>query len=426
MNNSTSTLAISSQHRFKYLFIIGVLFFVFGFVTWLGSVLIPYLKITCELNNVSSYLIAFSFYISYLVLALPSAALLKKTGFRHGMALGLLLIAIGTTIFIPAAHSRTYLLFLIGQFIQGSGLAILQTAANPYVVMLGPRNSAAKRISMMGVSNGVAGILAPIILGSIILDNTDQIKTDLLRMGAQEKIIALQNLASKIVAPYVAMTVVMLILAVLIYFSGLPEINPDEEEEQFGSTESTQKTSIFQFPHLMLGAFTLFLYVGVEVIAGDTIILYGSSQGIPLANAKFFTSFTLGGMLLGYFIGILCIPKLISQEQALKFSALAGILFCLTALFTTGMVSVVFIALLGLANALMYPSIWPLALSGLGSFTKTGSSILIMAIGGGAILPLIYGRIADHFSPHHAYWMVVPCYLVIWYYAIKGHRIKSN
>ncbi len=426
MNNSTSTLAISSQHRFKYLFIIGVLFFVFGFVTWLGSVLIPYLKITCELNNVSSYLIAFSFYISYLVLALPSAALLKKTGFRHGMALGLLLIAIGTAMFIPAAHSRTYLLFLIGQFIQGSGLAILQTAANPYVVILGPRNSAAKRISMMGVSNGVAGILAPIILGSIILDNTDQIKTDLLRMGVQEKIIALQNLASKIIAPYVAMTVVMLILAVLIYFSGLPEINPDEEEEEFGSAESTQKTSIFQFPHLLLGAFTLFLYVGVEVIAGDTIILYGSSQGIPLATAKFFTSFTLGGMLLGYFIGILCIPKLISQEQALKFSALAGILFCLTALFTSGMVSVVFIALLGLANALMYPSIWPLALSGLGSFTKTGSSILIMAIGGGAILPLIYGRIADHFSPHLAYWMVVPCYLVIWYYAAKGHRIKSN
>ncbi len=426
MNNSTSTLAISSQHRFKYLFIIGVLFFVFGFVTWLGSVLIPYLKITCELNNVSSYLIAFSFYISYLVLALPSAALLKKTGFRHGMALGLLLIAIGTAMFIPAAHSRTYLLFLIGQFVQGSGLAILQTAANPYVVILGPRNSAAKRISMMGVSNGVAGILAPIILGSIILDNTDQIKTDLLRMGVQEKIIALQNLASKIIAPYVAMTVVMLILAVLIYFSGLPEINPDEEEEEFGSAESTQKTSIFQFPHLLLGAFTLFLYVGVEVIAGDTIILYGSSQGIPLATAKFFTSFTLGGMLLGYFIGILCIPKLISQEQALKFSALAGILFCLTALFTSGMVSVVFIALLGLANALMYPSIWPLALSGLGSFTKTGSSILIMAIGGGAILPLIYGRIADHFSPHLAYWMVVPCYLVIWYYAAKGHRIKSN
>ena len=342
------------------------------------------------------------------------------------MALGLLLIAIGTTIFIPAAHSRTYLLFLIGQFVQGSGLAILQTAANPYVVILGPRNSAAKRISMMGVSNGVAGILAPIILGSIILDNTDQIKTDLLRMGVQEKIIALQNLASKIIAPYVAMTVVMLILAVLIYFSGLPEINPDEEEEEFGSAESTQKTSIFQFPHLLLGAFTLFLYVGVEVIAGDTIILYGSSQGIPLATAKFFTSFTLGGMLLGYFIGILCIPKLISQEQALKFSALAGILFCLTALFTSGMVSVVFIALLGLANALMYPSIWPLALSGLGSFTKTGSSILIMAIGGGAILPLIYGRIADHFSPHLAYWMVVPCYLVIWYYAAKGHRIKSN
>lgn len=423
--NSLEPIPTAEKSNVKHLFIIGLLFFVFGFVTWLGSVLIPYLKITCQLNNISSYLVAFSFYISYLLLALPSAALLKKTGYKNGMALGLLLIALGTLLFIPAAKSRTFLLFLVGQFIQGSGLAILQTAANPYVVMLGPIKSAAKRISIMGICNGVAGIIAPIILGAIILNDADQIQLKNYAFDVEKKSILLQQIANKVITPYAFMTILLLLIAVFIYRSGLPEIDSEKEENNTINTEP-KKTSIFQFPHLLMGVVALFLYVGVEVIAGDTIILYGASQGIALSTAKFFTSFTLSGMLIGYLIGIIAIPRFISQERALQVSAILGILFCLLALATAGKISLTFIALLGLANALIYPSIWPLALNGLGSFTKIGSSLLIMAIGGGAILPLIYGRLADHFSPHQAYWMVIPCYVVILFYAVRGHRLVSK
>ena len=425
--HSSQPITTDEKTNLKYLFIIGLLFFVFGFVTWLGSVLIPYLKITCQLNNISSYLVAFSFYISYLLLALPSAALLKKTGFKNGMALGLLLISVGTLLFIPAAKTRMFSLFLVGQFIQGSGLAILQTAANPYVVMLGPRKSAAKRISIMGICNGIAGIVAPIILGAILLNDSDQTNLNQYAADLEKKSIVLQQIANKVIAPYAFMTILLLLIAIFIYRSGLPEIDPEKEEEEDTTIKNDlNKNSIFQFPHLMMGVVSLFLYVGVEVIAGDSIILYGASQGIALSTAKFFTSFTLSGMLIGYLIGIIAIPKFLSQEKALKISAILGIVFCLLALATNGKISLTFIALLGLANALIYPSIWPLALNGLGSFTKIGSSLLIMAIGGGAILPLIYGRIADHFSPHQAYWMVIPCYLVILFYAIKGHKLVGK
>jgi len=425
LSHTTHPIGSTKDNHWKYLMIIGVLFFVFGFVTWLGSVLIPFLKITCELNNVAAYLIAFSFYISYLLLALPAAILLNKTGYKNGMVLGLLLLATGTFIFFPAAHLRIYWVFLIGQFVQGSGLAILQTAANPYVVILGPRNSAARRISMMGICNGIAGIIAPIILGSFILNDTDVFKQKLVSLNPAQRVVALNHLSATAIIPYVFMTIILVFLSGLLFYSNLPEINPDEAEEDIVAISSERK-SIFHFPHLLLGVFTLFLYVGVEVISGDSIIIFGASQGIALSTAKFFTSFTLGGMLLGYIIGIIIIPKYLTQERALKYSAICGILFCLVAIFTHGYISVAFIALLGLANAMMYPSIWPLALHGLGSHTKIGSSLLIMSIGGGAILPLIYGKLADISSPHQAYWLVIPCYLVIFYYATKGHQWKAK
>jgi len=417
--------SIDERKYSRYLLIIGVLFFVFGFVTWLGSVLIPYLKIVCQLNNLSAYLIAFSFYISYFIFALPSAMLLKKIGFKNGMTIGLMLIAVGMFIFIPAANSRIFILFLAGQFIQGSGLAILQTAANPYVVLLGPNESAARRISIMGVCNGIAGIMAPILLGSIILNDADQQKADMLLMNAHQKLQSLELLAYKIKAPYFTMGIFLFLLSILFYFSGLPEIQKDHLEKKVDAQPDNAK-SIFQFPHLLFGVITLFLYVGVEVIAADTIIQYGYSQGISLFTAKFFTSFTLGGMLIGYLLGIIFIPNYLSQDKALLISGLAGIIFSCMALVTSGIVSVIFIAMLGLANALIYPSIWPLALNGLGSFTKIGSSLLIMAIGGGAFLPLLYGRLADWYSPHQAYWMLLPCYLTIIFYALIGCKWKNN
>ncbi len=406
-------------------FIIGALFFVFGFITWLNSVLIPYLKVACELNNFESYLVAFSFYISYLVMAVPAGLILRKTGFKKGMALGLLVIALGAAIFIPAALTRTYGLFLLGLFVQGTGLAILQTASNPYITILGPPESAAKRISIMGICNKLAGAIAPIVLGAVALKDVDALNANILNMDAISKAQELNALASRVIIPYIIIFFVLIVLGVLVYFSSLPEIDTDYEDEGV-SAANTNKTSIRQFPHLLLGVLTLFLYVGVEVMAGDTIISYGYSQGIALSTAKFFTTLTLVSMIVGYVIGIVCIPKYLNQRNALQFSAILGVIFSAAAISTSGFTSVAFIALLGLANALMWPAIWPLALKGLGRFTKLGSSLLIMGIAGGALIPLLYGYIADQTSTQNAYWIMVPCYAFIWFYAVYGSKIPPH
>jgi FHS family L-fucose permease-like MFS transporter len=405
--------------------IIGALFFIFGFVTWLNSVLIPYLKIACELNNFESYLVATAFYIAYFVMAFPSAAILKRTGFKRGMAVGLVIMAAGALIFIPAALTRTYSLFLLGLFIQGTGLAVLQTASNPYITVVGPRESAARRISIMGICNKVAGAIAPIVLGAIALKDADALKVRLLTITATEKAVELDALASRVILPYVAIVVVLILLAIFVNFSHLPDVDTEHEDEAVARA-NTNKTSVFQFPHLVLGVLTLFLYVGVEVIAGDTIISYGSSQGIALETAKFFTTCTLVAMIVGYVIGIIAIPKFIRQENALKFSAILGVIFSCIAILTTGYTSVLFIALLGLANSLMWPSIWPLAIADLGRFTKIGSSLMIMGIAGGAILPLIYGGLTDVLNTRQAYVILIPCYLFILYYATLGNKIRRS
>lgn len=407
------------------IFIIGALFFVFGFITWLNSVLIPYLKIACELNNFESYLVAIAFYISYLVMAIPSGIVLKKTGFKKGMALGLVIIALGALIFIPAAVSRTYVLFLLGLFVQGTGLAILQTASNPYITILGPPESAAKRISIMGICNKLAGAIAPIILGSVVLSNTDTLLSRLQTMDLASKAAELDLLASRVIVPYIIIVVVLIILAVILNFSTLPEIDTDHEDGDVAAA-NTDKVSILQFPHLLLGVLALFLYVGVEVIAGDTIISYGASWGISLSTAKYFTAGTLVSMIVGYIVGIICIPRYFSQQTALKFCAILGVIFSVAAIYTEGFTSVAFIALLGLANSLVWPALWPMALAGLGRFTKIGSSLLIMGIAGGALIPLLYGRLVDISNAQTAYWIMVPCYLFIGYFAVYGHKVKRS
>ena len=412
------------------IFVIGALFFIFGFITWLNSVLIPYLQIACELTSFESYLVATAFYVAYFVMAIPSSRILKLFGFKKGMAVGLLVMAIGAAIFIPAALTRTYGLFLLGLFVQGTGLTLLQTASNPYVTIIGPLESAAKRISIMGICNKVAGIIAPIILGAIALKNADALKQNLLTMSSAQKAIELNALASRVIVPYVFIIVILLILAILVYYSGLPEVDTDKEDESI-AVANTGKKSIAQFPHLILGAITIFVDVGAEVIAGDTIISYGASQGIALSTAKFFTSFTLGAMIVGYIIGILCIPKYFSQAMALRVSAILGVAFSLGAVFAHGYTSVLFVALLGLANALMWPAIWPLAIEGLGRFTKIGSSLLIMGIVGGALIPPFYGWLVDKLnemqvSTSRAYLILIPCYLFILYYAVSGHKIRRS
>lgn len=404
--------------------IIGTLFFIFGFVTWINGTLIPYLRVACELKtDVESYLVATVFFIAYTVMAIPSSMVLGKIGYKKGMSLGLFVMAIGAVIFIPAAGARSYPLFLLGLFIIGTGLALLQTASNPYVSIIGPIESAAKRISIMGICNKVAGILATLIFGYITLKDSDQLTEQLKTMDDATKNITLNELASRVVTPYTIIAVVLVILAIAILFSGLPDIKDEEEVDASAVDHTTGKTSVFQFPHLLLGVLALFFYVGVEVMAGDTIISYGRSLGIEMANAKYFTTGTLICMLLGYVIGIIAIPKYLSQEKALKICAILGVLFTILAVVTTQYVSVACIAALGLANSLMWPAIFPLAINKLGRFTKMGSALLIMAIAGGAILPLVYGWLSTAIhSSQMAYLLMVPCYLFIFYFAVKGHR----
>lgn len=425
MQETSSTLkAVKKSPVISPIIIIGVLFFVFGFVTWLNSVLVPYLRIACQLSNFESYFVTTAFYIAYLVMAVPSAMVLKKFGLKNGMAIGLLIMAVGAVIFIPAALTRTYILFLAGLFVQGIGLAILQSASNPYVVVLGPAESAAKRISIMGIFNKSAGAIAPIALGVVALKNVDQLKASLATMSAAEKVPLLNELASRVIIPYICIVVALVILAILIYRSTLPEIDTEHEDESTALANSN-KTSVFQFPNLVLGIMALFLYVGAEVLAGDSIISYGSSQNIPLSTAKFFATFTMVSMLVGYVIGIICIPKYISQQKALVISAILGFIFSVLALITHGYASVFCIALLGLANALMWPAIWPLALNGLGKFTKIASSLLVMGISGAAVIPPLYGHFVDLYSAQTAYLILLPIYVFLLYYAAWGHKIKK-
>jgi FHS family L-fucose permease-like MFS transporter len=418
MNTTTS-----KKSYFMPMLIIGALFFIFGFVTWINGTLIPYLRMACELKtDVESYLVATAFFIAYTVMAIPSSMVLNKVGYKKGMSLGLFIMAIGAVIFIPAAGARSYSLFLVGLFIIGTGLALLQTASNPYISIVGPIESAATRISIMGVCNKIAGILASLIFGFIALKDSDALTEQLKTMDEATKNITLNELASRVVTPYTIIAVVLVVLAIAILFSSLPDIK-DEDESSTETDTAGGKTSVLQFPHLLLGVLALFLYVGVEVMAGDTIISYGRSIGIEMSTAKYFTTATLVCMLLGYVIGILAIPKYLTQEKALRICALLGVVFTILAVVTSQYVSVACIAALGLANSLMWPAIFPLAINKLGKFTKIGSALLIMAIAGGAILPLIYGWLsAAIHSSQMAYLLMVPCYLFIFYFAVKGHK----
>ncbi|AEV99933.1 glucose/galactose MFS transporter [Niastella koreensis] len=406
------------------IFIIGFLFFVFGFITWLNGSLIQFLKLVCQLqNDVEAFFVTTAFYMAYFFLAMPSSVILKRTGFKKGMALGLAVMAIGSVIFIPAAKERSFALFLTGLFIQGTGLALLQTASNPYISIIGPIESAAKRISIMGICNKIAGISSPLILSAVLLSNATELekKIDATKIAADKEQL-LNELAGRVITPYIILAVLLAIIAFLLLKSPLPEPEADKDDTT-PLPNLTNKKSIWEFPHLVLGAICIFLYVGVEVMAGDAIGVYGKTMGMPLDVTKKFTAYTLAAMLVGYVIGIFTIPKIISQQTALKFSALLGIVFTIAVFATSGYTAILFIALLGLANALMWPAIWPLAIDKLGKFTKTGSALLVMGIAGGAIVPLLYATLKKDLPNHVAFFIsVLPCYLYILYYSIKGHK----
>ncbi|MFA6196729.1 MAG: sugar MFS transporter [Sulfurimonas sp.] len=410
--------------------IIGTLFFIFGFVTWLNGSLIPFLKVICDLSEFQSLFVTFAFYIAYTFMAFPMSFILEKTGYKNAMAIGLGIMVIGSLIFIPAALGANFTLFLLALFTLGTGLTILQTASNPYVVLIGPIESAAMRISIMGLINKGAGVFVPLVFTAFILsDIPNLLYADL----SYEQVDAL---AQRLVLPYIIMAVVLSGLIVLVKFSSLPELDFSHHDDH------EDKESIFHFPRVVLGAVALFFYVGIEVIAGDTIGLYGQSLGME--NATALTSYTMVFMVFGYIVGVLFIPKFLSQKIALIGSSMLGILFLLGVAFSSNESntvseilwgwssigtlpnSVTFIALLGFANALVWPSIWPLALEGLGKYTAQGSALLITAIAGGALLPLLFGRISQLSGDMQSSYLIgVVCYIFILFYALKWHKIDS-
>jgi len=433
---AVATLDIGSLTRrqsFTSTLIIGFLFFIIGFVSWVNAILIPYFKIACQLSNFQSYLVTFSFYIAYFVMSIPSSFLLKKTGFKKGMMIAFWVMAAGAFIFVPAALTRTYEIFLLGLFAIGVGLSILQTAVNPYITVLGPKERAAQRISVMGICNKGAGILAPLIFAAVILKATDtNLFKELNMMDAAAKNIALDELIRRVIVPYTCVGAVLFCLGLMVRYSPLPEINTEHESVEI-ATANASKKNILQFPHLVLGALAIFLHVGTQVIAIDTIIGYANSMQVNLMEAKVFPSYTLFVTICGYILGIICIPKFISQVNALRVCTISGTVFTLLIIFAKGRVSFLghstdisiwFLVLLGLANSLVWAGIWPLALDGLGRFTKLGASIMIMGLCGNAILPLFYGYFADLYNLRSAYWVLFPCYFYLMFYAFYGHKIR--
>ena len=413
------------------IYIIGALFFSYGFITWLNSTLIPYLMLVCELKNyVLAFLVTSAFYMSYLVLSLPASYVLKIIGFKRGMALGMAILGIGALLFIPAAQQRNYPFFLFALFVQGGGLSLLQTASNPYVTIVGPLDSAAKRISIMGVCNKSGGIVSPIILGTLLLQGTDAIRNQVnTTTDPATRARLLTELSSRVITPYLVIGIVAFVVALALLKSGLPEIETGQPVAGQLTERGGSRTSIFDYPQLWLGVLCLFLYVGVEVLAGDAIAIYGQSEGMSIGTTKYFSSFTLGAMLAGYFVGIFCIPKLLSQQAALRYSAILGLVFSTLAYLTVGYSAISFVALLGLANALMWPAIWPLAIDGLGRHIKTGAALLVMGIAGGAVFPEIYGALKGHPGVGNKLALFVctfPCYIYIFYYAAWGHKRRKR
>ena len=401
--------------------VIGALFFVFGFVTWLNSILMPYLELTCNLNKFQASFVPFAFYIAYFVTAIPSSLVLKKTGFSNGMALGLIIMAIGAVLFIPAAMSRTYIVFLLALFIMGIGLSLLQTASNPYVTVLGPVESAARRMSIMGICNKLAGIIGVLILANTLFSTTDglveQIKAmDLADPGRE---VLLQQLSNKVIVPYLIITATLIALVVFVKIAKLPEIQ-DEEEVSEGETS---RKSIFSYPYLWLGVLAIFFYVGAEVIAIDYLKIYGSSLGLPENVTNMLPAYALVALIVGYLLSIITVPKMLSQRMALIIQLLLSIVLVVVALCTSGIVSVIAIICLSFAHAIMWPAIWPLSIHDLGNYTKLGSAFLIMAIAGGAILPLIYGKMSLAFNPQIAYSLLFVCYAYILFFATVGCKM---
>lgn len=411
--------------------IVAGLFFILGFATWLNGSLMPYLKQILQLSPFQASLILFSFYIAVTFTALPSAAVIRKVGYKSGMALGMATMMVAGLLFIPAATTQFFPLFLFAQLVMGAGQTLLQTAVNPYVVRIGPEESAAARISIMGILNKGAGVVAPIVFTALILSGFSD------TAGGELSSNQIDAMADALVYPYLGMALFIGILGFAVKKSPLPELESEEEGENKGHIKEA-----LAHPNLALGVLALFFYVAVEVIAGDTIGTFALSLGVE--NYSVMTSYTMGCMVIGYILGIVLIPRFISQQMALTVSAILGIILSLGVVlgdndsfaianalsFILGDAqfpdTLILIAFLGLANAIVWPAVFPLALSGMGKLTSVGSALLVMGISGGAFGPLFWGLASGtSMGQQGGYIVMLPCYAFILFYAMKGCKMRS-
>ena len=406
---------------------VGCLFFVFGLVSWVNSILVPYFKVACDLQSgVQTYLVTFAFYIAYLVMTVPASFLLKKVGYKKGAMIGLFIMATGTLLFWPAALTRTYAMFLAALFVIGTSLAILQSVANPFVTIIGPHESAAKRISVMGICNKFAGIIAPLLFAAVVIRPEDKdimaaVESGLLVGPAKEA--ALDEMIKGVIPPYLVLTVFLAVFAVIFFKSPIKDINPDKDNKSVEGTRD--RSSVWAYPYLVLGVIALFCHLGSQQISIATIIEYAQSMGLDLDAAKVFPSYTLACILGGYLLGVISIPKYISQQKALVVCTITGLILSVLVLALPLKASIWCVVLLGIPNSLIYAGIWPLAIRGLGKWTTLGSSLLVMALCGNAILSLLYGLMTDYMSLQASYWLLIPCFVFMIYYAVWGYKVEN-
>lgn len=417
----------NKKQYYLSLAMVGCLFFVFGLVSWVNSILIPYFKIACDLQSgVQTYLVTFAFYIAYLVMTVPASFLLKKVGYKKGALIGLWIMALGALMFWPAALTRQYGMFLAALFVIGTSLAILQSLANPFVTIIGPHESAAKRISIMGICNKFAGIIAPLLFAAVVIRPEDKeimsaVESGLLAGPAKE--VALDEMIKGVIPPYVILAIFLFIFAIIFFKSPIKDINPDSDNK---SVEGTQdRKSLWAYPYLVLGVVALFCHLGSQQISIATIIEYAQSMGLDLEAAKVFPSYTLACILGGYLIGVVTIPKYITQQKALVVCTVTGLILSVMVLLLPLKASIWCVVLLGIPNSLIYAGIWPLAIRGLGKWTTLGSSFLVMALCGNAILSLLYGLMTDYMSLQASYWLLIPCFVFMIYYAVWGYKVES-
>lgn len=409
----------------------GAMFFILGCITWLNGAITPYLQQMLELTPLQASFIISSFYIAVTIAGIPSAMLIKRVGYKNGMAIGCVIMAASALLYIPAAKLQLIEVFLFAQLLIGVGQTVLQTAVNPYVVKMGSEDSAAVRVCVMGLLNKFAGVVIPIAFAAVVVSG-------LVAEGEQLTQVQKGEMATSLILPYTAISGLIFLFALIAKFTPVPDLVFEEE----GGSGLAEVKEVLSHPHLTLGVIGIALYVAVEVIAADTIGSYALAIGV--ADYSMMTSYTMACMLIGYAIGIVLIPRYMSQQSALVMSALAGIVTVFAVVLGSNSSFVISnmllvplggpelpdpllcIALLGFANAMVWPAIWPLALSGLGRLTGTASGLLIMGIAGGALGPLLIGLgNMSGLGAQGAYSLMLPSYLFILFYALKGHKMRS-